>query len=123
AGKSTLFGVISGLLPPDQGSVLIDGNDVTHLSPHARARRGLARTFQRPELFGELTTREHLIVARRTRLRRARLWRDLVGLGHVPSPGEVEEVDSLLAMLGLEAVADTPGAALGLGTARLVEVA
>jgi branched-chain amino acid transport system ATP-binding protein len=56
-------------------------------------------------------------------LRRARLWRDLVGFGHAPSPGEVEEVDSLLTMLGLDAVADTPGAALGLGTARLVEVA
>lgn len=123
AGKSTLFGVLSGLLRPNHGSVFIDGVDVTDASPQARVRRGLARTFQRPELFGDLTVREHLVLARRIRLRRAHLWRDLVGLDERRTSAETAEVDALLHLLGLVTVGDLPATALGLGTARLVEVA
>ena len=65
AGKTTLFGVLSGLLRPRSGRVLMNGHDITRRSPQSRARRGLARTFQRMELFTELTVREHLVVARR----------------------------------------------------------
>ncbi len=61
AGKSTLFGVMSGLLRPASGRVFIAGQDVTGLSPQLRARLGLARTFQHPELFMGLTVREHLV--------------------------------------------------------------
>jgi branched-chain amino acid transport system ATP-binding protein len=59
AGKSTLFAVISGLLRPNTGCVRLLGKDVTAATPQARARRGLARTFQQPELFMGLTVREH----------------------------------------------------------------
>ena len=51
AGKSTLIGVLSGLLRPGQGRVYLDGADVTRLAAHKRARRGLARTYQLPELY------------------------------------------------------------------------
>ncbi|MCX4459573.1 ATP-binding cassette domain-containing protein [Streptomyces sp. NBC_01728] len=51
AGKSTLFDVASGLRRPSSGQVFLDGHDVTRTSPAGRARRGLARTFQRLELF------------------------------------------------------------------------
>jgi branched-chain amino acid transport system ATP-binding protein len=123
AGKTTLFGAVSGLVRPRSGRVLIDGVDVTRASPQARARRGLGRTFQRLELFGELTVREHLVVAYRARAGRARLALDLIGLGRRPYPGEREEVEALLALLGLEGVADHPARSLPLGTGRLVEVA
>jgi ABC-type branched-subunit amino acid transport system ATPase component len=125
AGKTTLFGVLSGLLRPRSGRVFMDGADVTGRSPQTRARRGLARTFQRMELFSELTVREHLVVARRVHQGRQRFtgfFYDLTGLGERPGPGEDEAVDELLALLSLEAVADRPAVAVPLGTGRLVEV-
>ena len=66
AGKSTLFGVCSGLLRPNRGRVLLSGQDVTEASPQSRARLGLARTFQQPEMFMSLTVREHLEQVRLT---------------------------------------------------------
>ncbi|MGH9027336.1 MAG: ABC transporter ATP-binding protein [Acidimicrobiia bacterium] len=122
AGKTTLFGVLSGLQHPAAGRVLIDGADVTRASPQSRARRGLARTFQRLELFGELTVREHFVVAYRVRARRARFITDILGLGRRPSAEEQETVEALLALLDLEPVGDVPAGALPLGTGRLVEV-
>jgi ABC-type branched-subunit amino acid transport system ATPase component len=104
--------------------VLLDGVDVTRASPQRRTRLGLVRTFQRLELFGEMTVREHLVVAHRVRNKRDRsLFRDLLGLGSRPSPGEDEAVASTLALLGLESVAEQPVVLLPLGTARIVEVA
>ena len=67
AGKTTLFGVLSGILNPTHGSVVLQGDDVTRASPQERARAGLARTFQRTELFADLTVREHLVLADRSR--------------------------------------------------------
>jgi branched-chain amino acid transport system ATP-binding protein len=129
AGKSTCFGVLSGLIRPAAGSVWMHGVDVTRASPQHRAHRGLARTFQRIELFGELTVREHLVVAYRARQRRTlgalarALPLDLIGLGNRPTPGEDDTVDAILAALQLEGVAGTSSRAVGLGTGRLVEVA
>jgi ABC-type branched-subunit amino acid transport system ATPase component len=129
AGKSTFFGVLSGLVRPRGGTVRIDGTDVTRASPQARARLGVARTFQRLELFGELTVREHLVVAYRAQRRRTlfdlarTLPLDLLGLGNRPAPGEDETVDRVLELLGLAPVAAVSASAIGLGTGRLVEVA
>ena len=77
AGKTTMLGVLSGLQRATSGRVWLRGEDVTDASPQARARRGLARTFQQPELFLGLTVREHLVLAYRVRFERRRLWRDM----------------------------------------------
>ena len=126
AGKTTLFGVLSGLLRPKAGRVTMNGNDITRRSPQARARLGLARTFQRMELFNELTVREHLVVAQRVRDGRQNVLgfaRDLTGLGERPGKGEDGTVDEVLDLLGLGPVADRPAVSVPLGTGRLVEVA
>ena len=124
AGKSTLFGVLSGLLRPSAGSVLMDGQDVTRRSPQDRAARGLARTFQHPELFSGLTVREHLVLAYRLRHAKGRIWSDLVtgrGLRRAPA-AEDERVDALLDALHLNGLRDRPVVGLPLGTSRLVEI-
>jgi branched-chain amino acid transport system ATP-binding protein len=63
SGKTTLFNLLSGELQPDAGQVYIDGRDVTALPPDARARAGLTRSFQKNNLFPELTVLESLAVA------------------------------------------------------------
>jgi branched-chain amino acid transport system ATP-binding protein len=125
AGKSTLLGVLSGLLSPNEGSVRLQGDDVTAISARHRAVRGLARTFQQPELFMGLSVREHLVLAYRARTSPGRMWRDMLNPAALfrTSPGETETVDGLLERLHLAHVAKAPVAALPLGVIRLVEVA
>jgi branched-chain amino acid transport system ATP-binding protein len=107
AGKTTLFNVITGLQRPGSGEVRIDGDVVTRLSPHRRARRGLARTFQRLELFTLLTVRENVSLAAAQR-----------------RPGRPSvDVDELLDRVGLADVAGLRADELPTGQARLVELA
>jgi branched-chain amino acid transport system ATP-binding protein len=63
AGKTTLFNVVSGFLAPTRGRIFFDGKDVTALSPHTLAARGLVRTFQGARVFPKLTIRESLRIA------------------------------------------------------------
>lgn len=124
AGKSTLFGIMSGLIRPSRGTVAIDGEDVTHASPQLRADRGLARTFQHPEMFAGLTVRQHLVLAHRTRTAKRRIWSDLFTLGSLrrADPEEKAVVDDLIDSLGLAPVADRLADGLPLGVDRLVEL-
>ena len=63
AGKTTLFNAITGDFPPTAGRVHFFGEDVTHLPPHERIRRGLRRTYQSSLLFRELSVRDNLFLA------------------------------------------------------------
>lgn len=125
AGKTTLFSVLSGLLAPTGGEVIMSGQDVTGASPQKRGRLGLARTFQRIELFGELTVREHLVLAHRVSRGGSRVFGDLLGFGGRARSADEDEdelVDGLLDELGLGDVAARRAASLPLGTGRVVEV-
>jgi branched-chain amino acid transport system ATP-binding protein len=73
AGKTTLFDVISGLRKPSSGRILLDEEDITAKGPHQRSRLGVARTFQRLEVFGSLTVWENVVVALESRRRSSRL--------------------------------------------------
>lgn len=125
AGKSTLFGCLSGLLRPEEGSVHFNAEDITGLKPQKRAQLGMARTFQQPELFLGLTVREHIVLAHRVRYERRRLWSDMVGPRSLSKPpaSETDAVNGIIELLEIQAIAETPVAALPLGSTRLVEVA
>jgi ABC-type branched-subunit amino acid transport system ATPase component/branched-subunit amino acid ABC-type transport system permease component len=114
AGKTTLFNVATGMQEPNQGRIFVDGKDVTGARPHQFARLGLARTFQRLEVFGSLTVRDNIRVAAELHRRR---WAR-TGAGR---PDVVTE--TIIEHLGLQAVASTRAELLPTGTARLVEVA
>jgi len=124
AGKTTLFGVLSGLLRPTRGQVWMDGQDITTLRPQLRAARGLARTFQHPELWGGLTVRDHFVLAYRARHAKHRVWADLFTVGSLrrPSAAEDHAVDELIDLLGLSEVAARPALGLPLGIARRLEL-
>jgi branched-chain amino acid transport system ATP-binding protein len=122
AGKTTLFDCISGRLRPDAGTVLFAGRRLDGMPAYRRARLGLARTFQRLEVFPELTVREHVIVAERAHRGAGALWRDLLNMAAL-RPDEAARVASVIELVGLEDLAEVPVAALGLGRCRLVELA
>ncbi len=112
AGKTTLFNVITGLQKPERGRVLLAGEDITALPPFKRARKGLARTFQRLELFLSLSVRDNVRVAGDVRMagRRGRAGLDA-------------ETDQILELTGLTDVAARDVSDIPTGRARVVEVA
>jgi branched-chain amino acid transport system ATP-binding protein len=67
AGKTTLFNCLSGIYRPDQGSVLLGGEDITGRPSHEVARRGLSRSFQNIRLFPEMTVLQNVMVGRFSR--------------------------------------------------------
>jgi branched-chain amino acid transport system ATP-binding protein len=109
AGKTTLVNVLSGFQRPMQGSVLLGGVDVTGLSPHRRARRGLARTFQGTRLFGDLSVRENVEVA-------------ALATGSSARAARVR-ADEVLAEMHLATCADVAAASLPYGDERRVAIA
>ena len=69
SGKSTLFNAITGLIPPDEGSIRFDGVEIAGLQPHKVLERGIARTFQNIRLFPNLTVMENVLIGEHARLR------------------------------------------------------
>jgi ABC-type branched-subunit amino acid transport system ATPase component len=121
AGKTTLFNCLLGMLRPDAGRVMFDGTDITREAIYKRARRGIGRTFQRIELFGGMTVRDHLLVAERSRLGTGRLWKDCLNLSQ-PTAEERARAERVLGLLGLGELGDRPIESLSLGRGRLVEL-
>lgn len=117
AGKSTLFALIAGTIQPDSGTVALFGEDVTRLSDHRRARRGLARTFQRSSVFDSMTVLENVLLgAERQKGHPARPF------GR-PARAAVAAAGAALETAGLLGRADDPARALSHGERRQLEVA
>jgi branched-chain amino acid transport system ATP-binding protein len=121
AGKTTFFNCLLGMLRPDGGRVDFDGRDLSRVPPHKRARLGIARTFQRIELFSGMSPREHFLVAERVRNGSGALWKDVLFMGR-PRPAEQKSAQEMLDLLGLTPVADRKVESLSLGIGRLVEI-
>ncbi len=119
AGKTTLINLLTGVLAPSGGAVLLQGEDVTSLSANQRVRRGLARTFQINQLFPDLTPAESLGLAISERNRAgADFWRVAGG-----KPEILAEIEELLTRFGLESSMDRPTHTLPYGKQRLLEIA
>ena len=119
AGKTTLINLLTGVIKPSEGHVLLEGRDVTASSASERVRLGLSRTFQINQLFPHLTPIESLGLAISERNRSgADFWR-VAGT----KPAIVAEIEDLLTRFGLEADMDTPTHTLAYGKQRLLEIA
>ncbi|MGW5735684.1 MULTISPECIES: ABC transporter ATP-binding protein [Streptomyces] len=125
AGKTTLFDVVSGIRRPDQGRVLLDGADITRRSPVWRARHGMRRTFQRQQLFGQLTVADNLLVAQEWRGGGGGFAADLLAAPtrRTREKARRARASTVLRECGLEALGDAYAGALPVGRARMVELA
>ena len=119
AGKTTLINMMTGMLTPDVGHILLNGEDVTALAPQERVRRGLTRTFQINQLFANLTALEavSLAIAERQRFS-GTWWRALPAYRTA-----IEEADAILQSLHFGADRDRTTRELPYGRQRLLEIA
>lgn len=124
AGKSTLFNIVSGFLRPTGGQVQYDGRDITGWSVTQRARNGLARTFQTPQVFGNLSVAENLMAAGWLSTRSGFLA-SMLGLpgSRRDSAAMAKLAEEAAVRFELQDVWDARAADLPAGRQRLVELA
>lgn len=116
AGKTTLINLLTGMLAPDSGTIVLDGADITDLEPHQRVHRGLARTFQINTLFPRLTALESVTLAVLEREGHAHnWWRGLAA--------HRQAIDEAAAILKSLNIPDRETAELAYGQQRLLEIA
>jgi ABC-type branched-subunit amino acid transport system ATPase component len=119
AGKTTMINLLTGVLQPTAGRILLDGQDITGLAPHRRVGLGLARTFQINQLFGELTPLESIGLAVSERAGTGADWWRRVG----SRPDVVADIVALLERFGLIEMMNERTAILPYGKQRLLEIA
>ncbi|MCB8839002.1 ABC transporter ATP-binding protein [Aurantimonas sp. VKM B-3413] len=119
AGKTTLINLLTGVLKPTHGTVALAGKDVTRLTPHQRARRGIARTFQINQLFLDMTPLETVTLSAAAAKGRAGVWWH----GAARETESVERAGALLERFGLTDVMSTRVSSLPYGKQRLLEIA
>jgi branched-chain amino acid transport system ATP-binding protein len=119
AGKTTLINLLTGVLTPTEGRITLEGEDISHLAPHLRVRRGMVRTFQINQLFDSMTPRETLaLVVSQQRGLGGRCWRALGSNTDVN-----RRVDELLNQFHLRSVAHQTTQVMAYGKRRLLEIA
>ncbi len=119
AGKTTAINLLTGVLKPDRGRILLKGNDITGLSVHTRVTRGLSRTFQINQLYADLTPLETIGLAVSERLGGGGNWWRRMGTRDDVNA----EIAENLARFQLLDVMNEPTATLPYGKQRLLEIA
>jgi branched-chain amino acid transport system ATP-binding protein len=119
AGKTTFVNLLTGILRPSRGRILLNGEEITGLKPFERARRGIARTFQINQLFGDLTPLETIGLAVSERHGSGADWWRLPG----SKPKVTDEIVELLHQFRLADVMHERTATLAYGRQRLLEIA
>jgi branched-chain amino acid transport system ATP-binding protein len=123
AGKTTLFNIITGSFPPTEGSIIFKGLPVEHLKSHEIARKGISRTFQTVELFGNMTVLENVMLGCHTRVRTSFLASGL----RLPTAREKEtrikeKAMKILKFIGLAEKFKDPAGNLPLGEKKILEI-
>ncbi len=119
AGKTTLINLLTGVLEPTEGKIILNGEDITNLAPHQRVRRGMVRTFQINQLFSTMTPLETLtLVISQHRGLGGRFWQPLGG-----DKGVTERAYELLEHFRLVEVMNQVTEHLAYGKRRLLEIA
>lgn len=123
AGKSTLFSVATGYIPPSAGTVSFGGENITDVAVHQRVRKGLARTFQVPREFSQLSVFDNMMAASPDQLGE-KLTALLFSRRQVAQEEQriAERVHELLSFLNLTRVADEPAGKLSGGQKKLLEL-
>ncbi|WP_027554241.1 ABC transporter ATP-binding protein [Bradyrhizobium sp. Cp5.3] len=117
SGKTTLLNICTGYIRPGSGSVLLDGCDITRLSPRAIARRGVARAFQIPQLFSAQRVIDNMMLALAAT---DGLWSAIRPLD---TPARRAEAEALLDLVGLADDADRISSTLPEGHRKLLDIA
>ncbi len=120
AGKTTAFNLLSGVLPPSAGRIVLDGADVTALPAQRMARLGVTRTFQNTALF-DMSALENVMMGCYSRTRGS-VWAGLVGLGRADEARSKAEALRILDRVGLKNV-EMNADSMTAGQRRLLEVA
>ncbi len=124
AGKTTLFNLVSGLVAPSAGSIVLDGADVSSWPAERRAARGLGRTFQNIRVFTDMTVLENALTGLHTRLHVGLVATALrLPRFRTEERGAVARAREALALVGLQDKAELPGGALSYGDQRRLEIA
>ncbi|HYM01866.1 MAG TPA: ABC transporter ATP-binding protein [Stellaceae bacterium] len=119
AGKTTLINLLSGDLAPSSGSVRYQGRDIAGLAPERIAQLGIARSYQKTNIFAEFTVFENCRLAAQSRMARSlRLIRPASAYGEVAAMAH-----RALSLAGLEERADRIAATLSHGEQRQLEIA
>ncbi len=126
SGKTTLLNLISGIYLPSEGQLLWQGRRLDGSKPHEIATAGIVKTFQNPQLFGELTVAENVAIASHLRLKRNAGWRRVATLLPMRDSNKAaidERIDHVLRLCRLDALRDTPAASLSYGGEKMLGVA
>ena len=123
AGKTTLFNVVAGVLEPTSGKVLMDGEDITGLSPHVLFSKGLLRTFQIPHEFSSMTVLENLLMVPGSQSGEV-LWKTWFKREAIAKEERklIEKARDVLQFLTIEHLADEKAGNLSGGQKKLLEL-